>query len=401
MSSQTKLIKDILSTYDAILENKKISEAEDVYDNVNFKSIGHGNPSSDNINTTLLQDVQTAAKNAGLNVDITTAISGHDKGTRHETGNAVDIAIINGIGSDGATNNTNGNAKFRELGNKLKDVLVSMGYVWNSESGNPKAILWQTNTGGNHFNHVHVSNTTTSTSQPDNTSPTTSGETTTNTSGEDTSGETTTDDNFAKRVGGAILKAARIKEERIYSSFGKDYSVRYGEIIIPKEDNKKIKSPVSGVITSYRYNSRCDNQLVINFLIDDNDYYLEYCGLSSVSVRNGESVEKGDLLGLSDSDVTVILYNSIGSKKQIDPNLKSTPNNTDNDSDSRITPEDGMFATTYKKIKSMYKDKDKEKNDDDENYNDRMFTTAYKTVRDTWFKKDKLKEDIERIKGLL
>ena len=40
MSSQTKLIKDIISLYDTILENKNVYEAVDVYDNVDFKSIG-------------------------------------------------------------------------------------------------------------------------------------------------------------------------------------------------------------------------------------------------------------------------------------------------------------------------------------------------------------------------
>jgi hypothetical protein len=160
MNTRNKTIKEILSLYNTILENKNVNEASDVYDNVDFENIGQGNPASDNINTSLLQDVQNAAKSAGLKVNITTAVSGHDKGTRHETGDAVDVARINGIGSGGATNSTNGNAKFRELGNKLKDALVSMGYVWNTESGNPKAVLWQTNTGGNHFNHVHISNTT-------------------------------------------------------------------------------------------------------------------------------------------------------------------------------------------------------------------------------------------------
>jgi hypothetical protein len=167
MSSQTKLIKDIMSLYDTILENKKVSEAVDVYDNVDFKDyvVGKSTPSKDNINTALLQDVQTAAKMAGLNVDITTAISGHDGGTRHETGNAVDVAKINGIGSGGATNETNGNAEFRKLGNKLKDALVSMGYVWTTEIGNTKSVLWQTNKGGNHFNHVHISNNSGETSE--------------------------------------------------------------------------------------------------------------------------------------------------------------------------------------------------------------------------------------------
>jgi hypothetical protein len=162
MSSQTKLIKDIMSLYDTILENKKVSEAVDVYDNVDFKDyvVGKSTPSRDDINTALLRDVQTAARMAGLHVDITTAISGHDGGTRHETGNAVDVSRINGIGSGGATNGNNGNAEFRKLGNKLKDALVSMGYVWNTEIGNSKAVLWQTNKGGNHFNHVHISNKT-------------------------------------------------------------------------------------------------------------------------------------------------------------------------------------------------------------------------------------------------
>jgi len=57
-----------------------------------------------------------------------------------------------------ASNETNGNPSFREKGNLLKDALVKLGYTWNTESGNNKAVLWQTNTGGNHFNHLHVSN---------------------------------------------------------------------------------------------------------------------------------------------------------------------------------------------------------------------------------------------------
>ena len=134
MSSQTKLIKDILSIYDTILENKNVSEASDVYDNVDFKdyAVGKSTPSKDTINTALLQDVQTAAKAAGLKVDITTAITGHDKGTRHETGNAVDIAIINGKSVSSSN---------RADADKLVAALVSMGYTKNSESGNTKAVL--------------------------------------------------------------------------------------------------------------------------------------------------------------------------------------------------------------------------------------------------------------------
>ena len=65
-------IKEIVSIYNAILENKDvlIKEATDVYDDVDFKDnvVGNSTPSKDTINLALLQDVQTAAKNAGLKV---------------------------------------------------------------------------------------------------------------------------------------------------------------------------------------------------------------------------------------------------------------------------------------------------------------------------------------------
>ena len=90
-------IKEIISIYNAILENKDvlIKEATDVYDDVDFKDnvVGNSTPSKDTITLALLQDVQTAAKNAGLKVDITTAVSGHRPSVRHDAGNAVDIPI--------------------------------------------------------------------------------------------------------------------------------------------------------------------------------------------------------------------------------------------------------------------------------------------------------------------
>lgn len=148
--------KEIIKIYrDINLSKKTIKEAVDNYDNINFKKIGQGNPASDNINTALLTDIQTAAKNAGVNVDITTAVSGHDEKTtsgntsRHPSGNAVDIAIIN---------NRPVSPSIKFIVDKFVDELVKLGYVKNVESGNPKSVL----TFGvkNHDNHVHVSNTT-------------------------------------------------------------------------------------------------------------------------------------------------------------------------------------------------------------------------------------------------
>ena len=117
----------------------------------------------DKVYVKLLDDLQLAAERADIVVTITTAKSGHSRWSlsgyesRHFDEIAVDIAIINGQGSGNASNYNNGNPEFRRLGNKLKDELVKMGYVWNSEKGREKAVLWQTDLGGNHFNHLHVS----------------------------------------------------------------------------------------------------------------------------------------------------------------------------------------------------------------------------------------------------
>lgn len=132
------------------------------YDNLKYDN---DNTKTDSVNKALLDDINAAAKSVGIVATITTAKSGHNKNvkgsnrtSRHMNGTGVDVAILNGKGSGGATNSSNGNAEFRTLGTKLKNALVSMGYTWNIESGNDKAVLWQTNTGGNHYNHLHISN---------------------------------------------------------------------------------------------------------------------------------------------------------------------------------------------------------------------------------------------------
>jgi|LakMenEpi03Aug12_release.lakeMendotaPanAssembly.Ray.scaffolds.fasta_scaffold369825_3 hypothetical protein len=137
--------------------NKKLNEAVDTYSNVEFRDrvVGDSTPSKDNINLSLLSDIQTAAKKANVQVSVTTAVTGHRKGTRHQTGNAVDIAMINGKGwSDESS------AKSKGIYNSIKrfvDELKNLGYVVNvKESGNPKVVLWFGYK--NHNNHVHISN---------------------------------------------------------------------------------------------------------------------------------------------------------------------------------------------------------------------------------------------------
>lgn len=116
--------------------------------------VGSATPSKDKINPELLKDVSDAAKKAGVEVTITTAITGHKKGTRHETGNAVDIAIVNGKGFSGGVSDAKQKGIYDAI-QKFVDTLVSMGYKKNSEKGNDKAVL----TFGfpNHENHIHIS----------------------------------------------------------------------------------------------------------------------------------------------------------------------------------------------------------------------------------------------------
>jgi hypothetical protein len=174
---ENDIIKEIILKYDDILNNKNIiNEGLSLvklnstnYSNLKYDMDGTKN---DSVNKPLLDDINAAAKSVGIVATITTAKTGHSRLTksknvsRHMNGTGVDVSILDGIGSGKATNATNGSTKFKNLGFKLKDALVSMGYTWNTERGNDKAVLWHTNTGGNHYNHLHISNKAGSSSTP-------------------------------------------------------------------------------------------------------------------------------------------------------------------------------------------------------------------------------------------
>lgn len=318
-------INDVLSLYDSILENKRIVNLNELttvpLNKTNYPNVKYDSDSTqyDEVNKALLDDLQSAASKAGVVVTITTAKSGHSAKTvtgnqsRHGFQTAVDIAIINGVSSN-ATGPSNGNVQFRDLGNKLKDALVSMGYSLNIESGKDKAVLWQTNTGGNHFNHLHISNQT-GASEQQNTSGGAS-----NSSGTQTPGNTSTpaagssDEYYYgnKELGQALSAPMRgvQKESKSYGDFGKETQKRFGNIILPKEKNEKIKSPIKGIVVRGKYNSSCTNQIVIQHEVNGKKLYLEYCGITKPSVLVGTKVSVGTILGKTDSDVEISLYDS-------------------------------------------------------------------------------------------
>lgn len=126
--------------------------------NVDYKS-PQSDITNDKLPQSLLDDLQKAAEAMNATVTITRAKSNHKKYTkkgkisRHWLQQAVDIPIINGKSASSSE------------GKKLFDTFVSnlekMGYSRNSEYKNPKAVLWRMS---DHFDHIHVSNQTGSSS---------------------------------------------------------------------------------------------------------------------------------------------------------------------------------------------------------------------------------------------
>jgi|LakMenEpi03Aug12_release.lakeMendotaPanAssembly.Ray.scaffolds.fasta_scaffold42954_7 hypothetical protein len=259
--------------------------------------------STDKINKALLDDIEAAAKMAGVKPVITTASSGHSEKTisgtrsRHSDRTAVDIAIIDGINSGGAKDEKSGSSNFRNKGNKLKDALVSMGYKLNSESGNPKAVLWQTNLGGNHYNHLHVSNT--------NPSPSTT--TTPNTT--EPSKENPLSNIFGSKgtenISGAVDLLSKLQKK----FYLQEESVSYTKRI--SKENKNIVSYVDGEIVNVNYGS-CEDYVTIYFVKKFKGYFLTYCGIENIRVREGQKVEPNSILGYSLDPVTIYFYDSNG-----------------------------------------------------------------------------------------
>jgi len=373
-----------------------ISEASDVYSNVDFKDrvVGSSTPSKDNINVSLLKDVQTAAERANVKVDITTAISGHKTGkTRHTTGNAVDIAIINGK----AVSSSN-----RSDADKLVRELEKMGYIKNKESGNPKAVLTFGFPG--HDNHVHVSNTTgTSTEKTDTrvSEPLSPSKDFANKESGDTSepGITSTEpektyyDSFSATIGSLF----GLNESKIYGNFGKNTSSKGDYILIPKRSNDKIKSPVSGKVENCKYNSSCDNQFSIKHEIDGQEYYLEFCGIDKLKVSSGY-ISQGDTIGEITDDVKVYLYDKRCKKQRISDFMNKETSSDKNSKTPNIKPSKGYYDPLLASVFSLPK---------------KIFSGNYPSVtgpdRDKSIFSDlfksptskKVNENIEKIKKLL
>jgi murein DD-endopeptidase MepM/ murein hydrolase activator NlpD len=204
-----------------------------------------------------------------------------------------------------------------------------------------------------------------------------------------------------------------IKEEKVYGDFGKSQQSRYGSITLPKEKNDKIKSPVEGIITRGKYNPSCSNQISISHDMDGEIFTLEYCGISKPSVKNGNKVSKGSILGKTNEDVTISLFDNSGSRVYIDNFIKKEITKTEKLASKGIKSEPklyynnawgrilgNMITTPVRWFEDQY--------DETGNLKQKRWSSpTEKTQTDDWIAQGsptypkKLKEQIERIKKIL
>jgi len=188
-------------------------------------------------------------------------------------------------------------------------------------------------------------------------------------------------------------------------SFGKNIKNNYGKILIPKDFNDKIKSPVSGVVDNSRYSSSCKNQIIIK-TGGKSTKYLQFCGISNPSVKDGEKISSGQMIGRTDSDVEVSLFNSSFKRENI--NIEKT--SIDYDEEDAATNidrtvqryDDPVLASLVKLPFKPFQDK---YGKDGKRIEKRIGYGTDKKDVDPWilnlFKNKKIEENIKRIKNLL
>jgi biotin carboxyl carrier protein len=209
------------------------------------------------------------------------------------------------------------------------------------------------------------------------------------------------------RVAGNVSSAQGLREQR---DFGKNISNRYGKVIIPKDDNPKIKSPLSGKIVS-KYSPACNNQITIENN-DNGTIYLQYCGISSPkNLRDGQSVSVGDVLGNTDKDVEVNMFDHKWSRIPISSTDFSSGKKETEKDDTKKTPTqpeyfDPFMAALLGAPAKIFQDKfDKQGNRVEKRYGgvaDKKQVDPFilNFLKDP-FNRKKVNENIQKIKKML
>ena len=390
MSVQKKLIGDILSLYDTILEKKDMYETSQslrsTISSLGYKEKGSEMTSGGEVNEKLTDIVSGIFKQFKTNYPsaTVTVTGGNDKFHKglkytspHTTGNAIDV-VISPYDSKSAT------AFLNILNTTVKST---PGFTYLDEYTKPS--------GGATGGHYHLQYGK-DTQQPTTSSSASTG-TETSTTGTETSTTGTKDytggaGKFARDIGKQILNVIGIKESFEPSSFGNNVQSNRGKVMIPKKTNSKIKSPVSGVIVDINTSQSCINQTVIEF----NEGYLEYCGITNPSLKTGGKVRIGDSLGTTNSNVTVTLY----SRKKNKTNIEL--NNDENPKVEKPKNRDSLLVKGYHNLKKSSKEKELElKKDKPEQPTNSLLVRGYRNLKKSFDTPKKLEENIERIKKLL
>lgn len=305
------------------------------------------------INRALVQDVKTATEFIRQNYDkdfyavVSSAyrpdsITTSGKKSRHASGLALDIADFKG------NTYSNNRDEFTKWGNIFVQVLEKMGYKRvKSEAGEAKAILWLDDK--DHLNHVHISNTTQSTS----TAPSKDFKTTdltkttqnTTTQGGTTQYQTDTGlsglfrfeskDKLTKKV---ILEA--LLNEGL---FGKNEYESQKMIIVPSKDNDYVFFPFDDGKVIRNFSTDCKNEITISFNDDANK--IQYCNTTKDYVYRGSKVKKDERVGrVGNDDVTIrildeknnlIAFKDLKIKQKTEKREKEEPKTKSDNKDSR------------------------------------------------------------------
>lgn len=257
------------------------------------------------INKALVQDVTAATEFIRQNYDkdfyavVSSAyrpdsITASGNKSRHASGLALDIADFKG------NTYSNNRDEFTKWGNIFVQVLEKMGYKRvKSEAGERKTILWLDDK--NHLNHVHISNTTQSTSPnpPKDFKIDDIADATQNMSsqGDTTQYQTDTGLSSLFRVESKNKLTKKMILEALLAEglFGKNEYENQNMVIVPAKDNDYVFFPFDDGKAIRNVSTDCKNEITISFNDDNNK--IQYCNATKDYVYRGSKVKKDERVG--------------------------------------------------------------------------------------------------------
>lgn len=322
-----KEINNIIRTYNTILENKSIIEAVTKY--VPPPNVVKQSGINLNLDIKLQNILNKIFREYGGKVTITSGF--RDKGRNIKVGGAkkskhLDNQAIDLVLNDSSINNIlnfikivskNGITGIGVYSNGLLHLDIGKRRYWGEDNTQSSTPSWALETLRNHMqdkfrSYYPSKKIETPDTQQSKETPKKNDKVIDYIKDYDRIGNKNIGDLVVKALGlpdkNKIDESKIIKEDYIIPGKGNIY--RMGVVILPKSYNREIYSAISGKINNVRYNRKCKNQVTIEHRLEGKIYFLEYCGILNPKVSNGHVIKKGDLIGTTNSDVVVILYDS-------------------------------------------------------------------------------------------